>query len=310
MITLATPRQINQQIMKAVRESRKQWLSFSLEKQEDLKRLYESAALEIKKQLSFYAEGDGSIGFERLQSLLRDVEITIGSLGKLRNAELEVGINTSARMGIETYTRPLDLAGYGTGELVAVFGLVHRNTVEAMYDFILGDGLQLSDRLFRLDRRAKEKVTEVIEQAVVRGQSARKAARSLLQKGEPLSKEVVQKMGLNTNTKIGSDVFELFTAKGQRNVVHNALRLTRTELARAHREGFLRTGQSLSTVIGHRWQLSASHPRPDICDTLASQDIDNLGPGGYKKDNYPITPAHPECLCLDTPIFSFEVEEN
>src|SRR5690606_3258478 len=39
------------------------------------------------------------------------------------------------------------------------------------------------------------------------------------------------------------------------------------------------------------------HPRPDICDLYANQNLYGLGPGGYPPDAVPSTP-HPNCLCV------------
>lgn len=304
-ITLSTYRA--QKIVAAVQKSRLNFLIYSRAKQADLIDLYRQAALELQRQISFYAEGDGSVSLLRLESLLRDTRRTIEVMGNLRDKQLDRGIRDSVRMGIETYRAPLDLAGHGTGELVAHFGLIHRESVEAVYDFIAADGLQLSDRLWRLTAGAKQAVADTLQQAVIQGESSRETAQRLIRKGEVLTSELKIKMGANKSARIGSDVAELFTPKGEGNVVHNALRVTRTELARANNEGFLRTGAKLSTVAGDRWNLSGSHPRRDICDTYATQDIDGLGPGGYAKGNYPSL-GHPECMCFPTPIFKFELE--
>lgn len=307
MPALATSKQISEKIARAVRESRKKFLSFSLEKQRDLIDLYRQMARELQRQIAFYADAEGSVTAQRLNALLRDVRRTIDAMGRLRDGQLDQGIRESARRGIESYLQPLEIAGVGTGELAANFGVIHRDTVEAMYDFIAEDGLQISDRLWRLNNGAKQKVTEAIERGVIQGESSREAAGNFLRRGRPVPKEVLAKMGMNRSAKIGTEALEILTKRGKGNMVHNALRLFRTELARANNEGFLRTGKKLSMVAGDRWNLSGSHPKRDICDTYATQDVDGLGPGGYKTGNYPAL-GHPECMCFPTPIFEFELE--
>jgi hypothetical protein len=49
-------------------------------------------------------------------------------------------------------------------------------------------------------------------------------------------------------------------------------------------------------AIGVRWRLNASHPEPDPCDTLASQDLYGLGAGVYPPGQLPEQP-HPHCRC-------------
>ncbi len=77
---------------------------------------------------------------------------------------------------------------------------------------------------------------------------------------------------------------------------YQARMVARSEAAEAFREVYKETNSKQPYVVGYRWTPSGSHPRPDVCDVLASQDLDGLGPGGYKPDNTPTTP-HPHCMC-------------
>lgn len=291
MPTLSAATQQAEAIARAVLKSRKQALVYSKKKQDDLIALYSETARELQREISFYAEDDGSLSFRRLQALLGDTNKTIEVLGGIRDKQLERGIRDSVRMGIETYKIPLEIAGLPSASLSTSFGLIHQDTVEALHDFIAADGLKLSDRLWRLTAATKRKVEETIQQAIIKGESSRETAQKLI----------------TPSGQVGSDVADILTQRAPGNVVHSALRISRTELARANNEGFLRTGEKISVVAGNRWNLTGSHPRVDICDTYATQDVDGLGAGGYKSGNYP-SMAHPECMCYPTPIFSFELE--
>lgn len=77
---------------------------------------------------------------------------------------------------------------------------------------------------------------------------------------------------------------------------YQARMVARSEAAEAFREVYKETNSKQPYVVGYRWTPSGSHPRPDVCDVLASQDLDGLGAGGYKAGNTPTTP-HPHCLC-------------
>ena len=48
-------------------------------------------------------------------------------------------------------------------------------------------------------------------------------------------------------------------------------------------------------------RLSASHPRPDICDLHARVDRFGLGEGVYPKPSAPVPLAHPFCRCMLSP---------
>jgi hypothetical protein len=77
--------------------------------------------------------------------------------------------------------------------------------------------------------------------------------------------------------------------------------IARTETVEAFRDVYKETTARQPYVVGYRWQLSGSHPRPDECDVYASQDVDGLGPGGYLPGNIPSSP-HPHDLCSQVAI--------
>ena len=73
--------------------------------------------------------------------------------------------------------------------------------VRAARNFQAADGLQLSDRLWRIDRHAKEVAGRAIESAVIQGHSASRAAEDLTFRGQPIPKDLQRKIGMaNTDT--------------------------------------------------------------------------------------------------------------
>lgn len=82
---------------------------------------------------------------------------------------------------------------------------------------------------------------------------------------------------------------------------YQARRIARSEMAEANRQAYRASVNEQPYVVGLRWTLSPNHPRADVCDCLANQDLHGLGPGGYTKANYPDTP-HANCLCGPTSI--------
>lgn len=77
---------------------------------------------------------------------------------------------------------------------------------------------------------------------------------------------------------------------------YQARRIARSEMAEANRQAYRASVNEQPYVVGLRWTLSPNHPRADVCDLLANQDLHGLGPGGYPKGSYPETP-HANCLC-------------
>ena len=77
-------------------------------------------------------------------------------------------------------------------------------------------------------------------------------------------------------------------------------RVARTEAANAFHLAQIQATEDDPDVIGYQWRLSASHPRPDICDWYASVDF-GLGKGVWPKDRVPRSKAHPHCMCYLLP---------
>lgn len=171
-----------------------------------------------------------------------------------------------------SFTRAADIGG--AGRVSVTYGLVAEDAVNAVYQRVYRDGLTLSDRLWRLDAGIRRAVEDRVVSSVAQGTSAQNLAKDLRQ---------------------------YLTSTGQGNARYNAMRLARTEINTAHREGGIRAvtkpdGTLRDHVQAIGWRLSMSHPEPDICDVWASQDIDGLGPGNYLPQNVPVD--HPHGLCF------------
>jgi hypothetical protein len=77
-------------------------------------------------------------------------------------------------------------------------------------------------------------------------------------------------------------------------------RIARTEMATAGHRAVIDDTQDNAQIIGYQWRLSASHPRPDICDYYANIEM-GLGRGVFTKESVPRHKAHPHCMCLLIP---------
>lgn len=78
-----------------------------------------------------------------------------------------------------------------------------------------------------------------------------------------------------------------------------ASRLARTEINNAFHQQQI-AGAKRPGVTAAKWNLSGSHPKPDICNQYADQDEFGLGPGMYPPDEVPPSKPHPQCLCFIT----------
>jgi hypothetical protein len=77
--------------------------------------------------------------------------------------------------------------------------------------------------------------------------------------------------------------------------------LARTEITHAHGMAVIESMKVLPGGGAVKWRLSNQHPKPDTCDTNATQDRYGLGPGVYPPSNVPRYPDHPQDICALLP---------
>lgn len=131
---------------------------------------------------------------------------------------------------------------------------------------------QLSQRVYKSSIAINGTVDRLINTALARGLSARELAAEVRQ-------------FINPNTPGG--------------VRYASMRLARTEINNAAHAVAVTQVQGSPWVTGMQWHLSGSHPKVDICDTLAKGG--NKNDGIYVKDQVPAKP-HPQCFCYVTPV--------
>lgn len=135
--------------------------------------------------------------------------------------------------------------------------------------------MTLSERVYRNGKRSVASVESIINQGLLSGRSATEIARMV-------------RGFINPRTPGG--------------VSYAAMRLARTELNNAFHQTSIRMAKDDPFVERMRWNLSGSHPKPDICNELAARVNQNgWGPGEYSVDQVPNKP-HPQCLCFTTTI--------
>ena len=88
--------------------------------------------------------------------------------------------------------------------------------------------------------------------------------------------------------------------------MQNAMRVFRTEINRAHGTAYQRSVEQVPGSVGPRFLLSPAHPKTDICDLLAVQNLHGLGAGVYPHGKSP-WPAHPNTLNYVEAVFDDEV---
>lgn len=182
--------------------------------------------------------------------------------------------------------------------------------LNAARDITYGDNLNLSARIWRVDREARDGIANVLLRGVTNQSSAWEIARELeefLGANQDCPRWTSTRLYGRTKKQIAQgDTTGLVSRPCDgRGVSYNALRLARTEIQKIHSLATDRIMAAQPWVEKEQVHLSEAHPEPDICD-----DIVAGGEGG--KGIYPVgeqsLPFHPNCLCYKTAVLMSEAE--
>ena len=192
-----------------------------------------------------------------------------------------------------------------------VFDPQLRSLIEAANQRFYDDGMQISSRIWKLDREARNGIQQALMQGVAEKKSAWQIAKDLEQflgaSGDcprwtstrlySLTKKDIAS-GIRTGLKTGAE------CDGQ-GVAYKALRLARNELQAVHGLATDRIMAAQPWIEKEQVMLSPAHPKLDICDDVIAEGED--GQGIYPKGTISL-PLHPHCLCFKTAVMMPEDE--
>lgn len=208
-------------------------------------------------------------------------------------------VNVSTRLGMRSTTESLTkkyasiTREYARGrgfDLTTSFSAVPLQATKKCIERVWSDGFSFSDRIWRMDSFARDGVNQILTSGIARGQSAVSMSKEL--RRFLIDPDI--EPGVSWTTGVSKSV----TGKGT--IHYNALRLARTEINNAYRETLVTANASNPITLGVRWNLSNSHPRPDICDVWAESDLYGIGAGVYPPGATPLD--HPGGLCYVTDV--------
>lgn len=270
--------------------------------------IYQQAADQVRAAILARADATDLISVQQFRPLLQQIDDIVTAMGQERDALLRRQIDEAAGLGVRPYTAQGISAAGGSTAVVDSAGAmrVHQAAVRFVLEFTAADGLQLSDRVWRLDQGAREVLQRAIGQAVVQGWSASKAVADLVYGGKPIPPDIASRLKAAKASQL-VNVSELLTGDGGE--IWKADRVMRTEINRAHGEAFMAAGEQTPGFAGWRFMLSPQHPRPDICDLLARQNLHGLGPGVYPDRASCPWPAHPNTMSFVEIVFQDEISD-
>lgn len=265
-------------------------------------RAYNVAAADIRVQIEAAAGADSVVRLEHLRPLLRQVEDRMAGLAAEGSGILTEGLGKAARYGAAGVSGGLD-AGITSSAAMRVAD----EALRFVQRFVASDGLQLSDRIWRIDRGARDAVVNAIERAVIQGHGAAEAARDFLLRGSAVPADLTAKAGAARAGAVARSVAgTLVSSDG---AMSNAMRVFRTEINRAHGEAYMAGGEDKPWFGGWHFELSPQHPGPDVCDLLAEQNLYGLGSGVYPSREKCPWPAHPNTLSFVSMVFKDEITD-
>lgn len=279
-------------ILKASAEARAQLNVLDSAARERLATLYQQIVAQLQQDLRAYGDATDSVRVEVLSNYLRQANARLTELGAAQRNLLQRDLLDAATLGAQVWAAVLP---------AAALPLLADAALRFVNQFVAADGLKLSDRLWRIDNGAKQAIADVLRRNVVMGRDATRAGQELLALGQPIPLDVQARLGLDRVGKLGAALDQALTTDPN-NAYSHALRVFRTELNRAHGEAYQAGAGQHPDVIGMQFCLSPNHPRPDICDTLASANAYGLGPGVYPVGKAP-WPAHPNTMSYLVAVF-------
>lgn len=259
---------------------------------------YTEAGEEIELRIQHAAAGDDQISIERLQGLLGDIRKELDDLGRRRDGKLYRSLEAAAGLGVRPFVGELSSSSIAA---------INHAAVRFVRTFAAADGLQLSERLWRLDQHADRALAGFVQRSVIQGMSAHQAVMSYLGPGADVPAEVARDLAAARPGAIRQHVRAFMTGAPDpvtgKGVVYQAERVFRTEINRARGEAYIASALSCDGVVGVRFRLSPRHRRADVCDRHATADLYGLGPGVYPTREACPWPAHPNTLSYVEVVF-------
>ncbi len=179
-----------------------------------------------------------------------------------------------------------------------VFGTVPQDAVRKAVQFTYENGSNYSRQIFQAGVLARNGINDIIVSGVARGQSAVEMSKEL--------RRFMVDPEISEGTSWTTGVRKSVTGRGT--IHYNALRLARSTINNVYRETMVESNSRSPVTKGVKWNLSASHPRPDICNLWASLNSYGFEAGGYPANAAPI--EHPNGFCFFTDILRPPKEWN
>lgn len=297
-------------IKNATLNARNDWVDYTLAQEKGIYKLLDDTASQLIKSIEKFTK-EGKVVPARLPVLLNQVKEEMVRLRPRLMGKVKTSMKNSIDYGIKTGIRSVEnvvpsrfkigvgssfidregiVRKYDAKEEVymnSAWAKINTNAMDALLRFN-PSGITLSDRIWDISWHAEKAIRNRIQMAVLSGDSAAGLSRDIrgfLAEPEKLFRRVRKggKLVLSKPAQAyhpGTGVY--------RSAYKNAMRLARTEMARAYTEGTIRYMKQKEWVDGVIWRTASGNPCPMCAD---------LDGSFFLKDEPPGCPAHPNCFC-------------
>jgi hypothetical protein len=177
---------------------------------------------------------------------------------------------------------------------------------DVLYDYLRSRGLDVEDLRRGFVQRAQNGIEALLAKAANGIPLSTRVYRSQALANKWVDRKVQAGLLLGKSARdIAKDVRDLIRPDVAGGVAYAAQRLARTEINNAYKTAQEARYADEPWSRGMQWHLSRSHPRRDVCDVYAAQDLHGLGAGVYPFQELPN--AHPNDMCYQTPV---QVDED
>jgi len=266
-----------------------------------VRELLAALAQQIGDQVQRYAGPDGTVNAAQIPAINEYLSGRLRAFLQQYHGLIDDSLVAAAVVG--SAILPLTAANASQNSLV-------QDVLQFVRDYRAADGLNLSDRIWRVSNQMADTVSQAIQNGIVRGQTPAQAAREYVAQGLPVPDELQAEIGAGSAANLGTIAADSLMNSDAGDTAYNLERVLRTEMNRAYSQSYINSALQHPEAAGVKFNLSPAHPREDICDLYASANLYGLGPGVYPDADSCPYPAHPNTLSFLTTVFNDQVTQD
>ena len=298
-------------IHSATAKARTEFVNYTVLQETEIYSIFKESADNIERQIMRFQKG-GKIVPARLVGLQNNIKREMAALRPKLSRQIMSGMRNSVDYGMKSGVYSMNASLQGTrfkanvgssyigkdgkvrrynpaveGYKASQWATINGQAMDSLMRFS-PDGLMLSERVWQISIEAQKSIMHQVRLGVATGASPADVARQIrthLSQPEALYRRVKR----NGKWVLSKAARAYKPGRGvYRSAYQNAMRVTRTEYARAYHEGIVRYANEKPFIHGYISRVTSNNPGPE--------DAKNDGVF-FPKNTPPPIPYHPNCMC-------------